>query len=187
MVVAFPCKIGAPVTGITLSTRVGRLSETHSDTGFPLTQFLRWEGRRGNGKVAKSAEKYCLTQVSRQAQVEAAVSSCSAVGNLFVGKVSCGTTMNQTKRLDMFKSCSRYAGLIGPCFSLSPTASLRVVGRECHTPLLVRKSVGKPFVQGWTHTHTHWKSESIQVRSMPGSKYASVSMQASVSMENMEN
>ena len=29
-----------------------------------------------------------------------------------------------------------------------------------------------------TLTHTHWKSESIQVRSMPVSKYASVSMQA---------
>ena len=29
-----------------------------------------------------------------------------------------------------------------------------------------------------THTHTHWTSESIQVRSMPVSKYASVSMQA---------
>ena len=28
------------------------------------------------------------------------------------------------------------------------------------------------------HTHTHWKSESVQVRSMPVSKYASVSMQA---------
>ena len=31
----------APVTGITLSTRVGRLSDTHSDTGFQLTQFLQ--------------------------------------------------------------------------------------------------------------------------------------------------
>ena len=30
----FLCKNGAPVTGITLSTRVGRLSETHSDIGF---------------------------------------------------------------------------------------------------------------------------------------------------------
>ena len=103
--------------------------------------------------MAKSAEKYCLTQVSRQAQMEAAFSSCSAVGNLFVGKVSCGTTMNQTKGLDsVFKSCSRYAGLIGPCFPLSPTASLRVVGRECHTPLPDWSGRRKPFVQGWTHT-----------------------------------
>ena len=37
--VAFPCKIGAPVTGITLSTRVGRLSRTHFDTGFPLNSI----------------------------------------------------------------------------------------------------------------------------------------------------
>ena len=155
MVVAFPCKIGAPVTGITLSTRVGRLSETHSDTGFQLTQLLRWEGRRGNGKVAKSAEKYCLTQVSRQAQVEAAFSSCSAVGNLFVGKVSCGTTMNQTKGLDsLFKSCSRYTGMISPCFPFLSTASLRVVGQEGHTPLPDWSGRRKPFVQGWTHTHT---------------------------------
>ena len=32
----FPTQNGAPVTGITLSTRVGRLSGTHSDTGFQL-------------------------------------------------------------------------------------------------------------------------------------------------------
>ena len=49
----------APVTGITLSTRVGRLSETHSDIGIQLTPFPRWEGRRWNSKVAKSVEKYC--------------------------------------------------------------------------------------------------------------------------------
>ena len=40
---------GAPVTGITLSTRVGRLSETHSDTGFQLTQFLQ----KKNGSTAR--------------------------------------------------------------------------------------------------------------------------------------
>ena len=34
--VAFPCKIGAPVTGITLSTRVGRLSETRFELGFSV-------------------------------------------------------------------------------------------------------------------------------------------------------
>ena len=32
-------KNSAPVMGITLSTRVGRLSETHSDTCIQLTQF----------------------------------------------------------------------------------------------------------------------------------------------------
>ena len=41
----------APVTGITLSTRVGRLSETHSDTCIQLTQLPRWEGWRWNSKV----------------------------------------------------------------------------------------------------------------------------------------
>ena len=41
----FRHEFSAPVTGITLSTRVGRLSETHSDIGFQLTQFPRWEGR----------------------------------------------------------------------------------------------------------------------------------------------
>ena len=30
---------GAPVTGITPSTQVGRLSGSHSDIGFQLTQF----------------------------------------------------------------------------------------------------------------------------------------------------
>ena len=37
----------APVTGITLSTRVGRLSETHSDTCIQLTQFP--DGKEGEG------------------------------------------------------------------------------------------------------------------------------------------
>ena len=35
----FLCKNGAPVTGITLSTRVGRLSETHSDIGFQWLSY----------------------------------------------------------------------------------------------------------------------------------------------------
>ena len=34
--VAFPCRIGAPVTGITLSTRVGRLSRTHFELGLSV-------------------------------------------------------------------------------------------------------------------------------------------------------
>ena len=32
-------EFSAPVTGITLSTQVGRLSGSYSDIGFPLTQF----------------------------------------------------------------------------------------------------------------------------------------------------
>ena len=47
---------------------------------------------------------------------------------------------------------------------------------------LAKGSSGKSFehlhFDTYTYTHTHWKSESIQVRSMPVSKYASVSMQA---------
>ena len=47
---------------------------------------------------------------------------------------------------------------------------------------IAKGSSGKSFehlhFDTHTHTHTHRKSESIQVRSMPVSKYASVSMQA---------
>ena len=47
---------------------------------------------------------------------------------------------------------------------------------------IAKGSSGKSFehlhFDTCTYTHTHWKSESIQVRSMPVSKYASVSMQA---------
>ena len=47
---------------------------------------------------------------------------------------------------------------------------------------IAKGSSGKSFehlhFDTYTYTHTHWKSESIQVRSMPVSKYASVSMQA---------
>ena len=38
--VAFPCKVGAPVTGITLSTRVGRLSGTHFELGFSVNAIV---------------------------------------------------------------------------------------------------------------------------------------------------
>ena len=51
---------GAPVTGITPSTQVGRLSGSHSDIGFQLTQFPRREKEgEGNGRVKKSAQLYC--------------------------------------------------------------------------------------------------------------------------------
>ena len=52
-------KNSAPVKGITLSTRVGRLSRTHFELGFSVNAIPRWEGKRWNRKVAKSAEKYC--------------------------------------------------------------------------------------------------------------------------------
>ena len=53
----FLCKNSAPVTGITLSTRVGRLSETHSDIGFQLHSVPtlgRKVMERHGGKVGKN-------------------------------------------------------------------------------------------------------------------------------------
>ena len=54
----------APVTGITLSTRVGRLSETHSDIGIQLhsNSQVNW---RWNGKVAESVKRYCFNNVCK--------------------------------------------------------------------------------------------------------------------------
>ena len=54
-VVAFPCKNGAPVTGITLSTRVGRLSRTHFELGFSVNAIVsmgRKAMERQGGKVS---------------------------------------------------------------------------------------------------------------------------------------
>ena len=59
----------APVTGITLCTHLGRHSGTHFDIGLAvITQF---PGRKGrwNRKVARSAEKYCLTKVYAHLQL----------------------------------------------------------------------------------------------------------------------
>ena len=53
--VAFPCKNGAPVKGITLSTRVGRLSRTHFELGFSVNAIVA-KGKkameRQGGKVS---------------------------------------------------------------------------------------------------------------------------------------
>ena len=53
-----------PLEGITPSTQVGRLSGSHSDIGFQLTQFPGWEGRRWNRKVNESAKTVLLNKVS---------------------------------------------------------------------------------------------------------------------------
>ena len=49
---AKPCAFqngnGASFRRVTPSTQVGRLSGSHSDTGFQLTQLPRWEGWRWN-------------------------------------------------------------------------------------------------------------------------------------------
>ena len=72
MVVAFPCKIGAPVTGITLSTRVGRLSETHSDTGFQLTQVtLGRKVREQKGAWVRALERFNIV-VTKAAAIKSA-------------------------------------------------------------------------------------------------------------------
>ena len=52
--VAFPCKNGAPVKGITLSTRVGRLSRTHFELGVSVNAIVSMGKRRWNGKVERS-------------------------------------------------------------------------------------------------------------------------------------
>ena len=93
--VAFPCKNGAPVKGITLSTRVGRLRRTHFELGFSVNAIVSMGRKAMERKGAWVSQKVLLNNVFESAQVETAVSSCSAVGNLFVGKVSCGITMNQ--------------------------------------------------------------------------------------------
>ena len=54
----FRSEFSAPVTGITLSTRVGRLSETHSDIGFQLHSISRWEERRRTARWKSQLEQY---------------------------------------------------------------------------------------------------------------------------------
>ena len=90
--VAFPCKIGAPVTGITLSTRVGRLSETHSDTGFQLTQVtLGRKVREQKGAWVRALERFNIVVTKAAASKPAA----QLLGtNRFVGSIM-QTTMNQ--------------------------------------------------------------------------------------------
>ena len=59
--VAFPCKNGAPVKGITLSTRVGRLSRTHFELGLSvnaISQGKEWL----NGKVESQRNCRCFNK-----------------------------------------------------------------------------------------------------------------------------
>ena len=55
----FQHDFSAPVTGITPSTQVGRLSGSHSDIGFRLTQFPG-EKEWHNGKVKSPINWRCL-------------------------------------------------------------------------------------------------------------------------------
>ena len=63
---------------------------------------------------------------------------------------------NKTIELDSFLkgSLGRYTELIRLCFQHKWIASLGAVSTVLCTPLPMRKSVGRPFFQGWTHTHT---------------------------------
>ena len=52
-------KNSAPMTGITLSTRVGRLSETHSDTCIQLTQLPDVKEGDGTARWKGQLKQYC--------------------------------------------------------------------------------------------------------------------------------
>ena len=54
--VAFPCKNSAPVKGITLSTRVGRLSRTHFELGFSVNASITL-GRKARNRRAQRSVK----------------------------------------------------------------------------------------------------------------------------------
>ena len=156
--VAFPCKICAPVTGITLSTRVGRLSETHSDTCIPLMQVH--DGKEGDGTVRRksplrSIVEHCsLKTVARRSRWRR---SCWGRRKV-CGKVSCETTMNQKAEKEGNSLCStlqvRSQGV--PREYPDEWLELRWIrpGQTSLIPLLAKGGGGKPFVQGWTHTHT---------------------------------
>ena len=97
LLVKFRNGFGAPVTGITPSTQVGRLSGSHSDIGFQLTQF---PGRRKvmEPKSEKSKElkvfeqlflASCKTKCSQNARL-----SCNNVVEMVCGRYREQTTMD---------------------------------------------------------------------------------------------
>ena len=183
MVVAFPCKNGAPVTGITLSTRVGRLSETHSDTCIQLTQLPRWEERRRTARwksqrncmlnIVQSGCKMInrwlsktvwLEKVSESAQVKAAFSSCNAEGKWFVGSI-----MNHhgNKKGDWTACAKVVAGThqsVLWCFPSRCPALLDQVSSEMPGPPACEKWWWKTLCPG-VDTHTHTAMASIVMAS----------------------
>ena len=92
-------------------------------------------------------------------------SVCSGMGGQSCPEISAmfGTYMNITSMCYFFPKALRRVLPENPLNTY--TSTLTLMNTDTSTLTL-------------THTHTHWKSESIQVRSMPVSKYASVSMQA---------
>ena len=80
------------MTGITLSARVGRLSETHSDTGFQLTQVtLGRKVREQKGAWVRALERFNIVVTKAAANKSAA----QLLGtSRFVGSIM-ETTMKQ--------------------------------------------------------------------------------------------
>ena len=147
----------APVTGITLCTHLGRHSGTHFDIGLAvITQF---PGRKGrwNRKVARSAEKYCLTKVYAHLQLTTRrwrnERRGSSAGKGF-GRYR-ARTMNQKMEKwshSFLKNSRRYTVERPPLHQhrLAPS-SLDGLCQWCPVPLRVENS----WKQSVTHTHTH--------------------------------
>ena len=181
MVVAFPCKIGAPVTGITLSTRVGRLSGTHSDTGFQLNSISPM-GRKvmelhgGESERLVGVSTNCWSVCRKAIGCETTRLSCKTtrLQERVWGEVSCKDHENKRERLERLgQKLKTGAGTqigVPICFTEYP--QLSSLAAELWTPccpLPMRKSVGRPFVQGWTHTHTHARMRRATVFVFAGS------------------
>ena len=91
--VAFPCKNSAPVKGITLSTRVGRLSRTHFELGFSVNASITLgrKVREQKGAWVRALERFNIVVTKAAASKPAA----QLLGtNRFVGSIM-QTTMNQ--------------------------------------------------------------------------------------------
>ena len=152
MVVAFPCKIGAPVTGITLSTRVGRLSGTHSDTGFQLNSISPM-GRKVKELHGEESER--LVGVLTNCW---SVCKTKRLRERVWGEVSCKDHENKRERLERLgQKLKTGAGTqigVPICFTEYP--QLSSLAAELWTPCCPLPDWSgrrKPFVQGWTHTH----------------------------------
>ena len=165
--VAFPCKIGAPMTGITLSTRVGRLSGTHFDTGFPLKLNFS-AGKEGEGTERCMSQQNCTVEqcFDRCAVASLCTSQlCEKVGK-FVGgimnyhgnKKRIGTACSTVVCRYVGQRPGRYPQDTAESFVKWSSAGL------LHSPAYIRwlskvvekhgkSGGGRPFVQGWTHTH----------------------------------
>ena len=105
---------------------------------------------------AKAGRRLTWQLLKENANENTSLSTCEWIGVIqFLAPLTQGAT--ETGRSDFFPKALRRVLPENPL----NTDTLPLTLRHSHL-----------------HTHTHWKSESIQVRSMPVSKYASVSMQA---------